>query len=137
MRIIVCGSRKYGYVDEEMTPEEMLAGIQDKWFLRNVLSGMKDQYTVIIQGEATGADALAKEWARINKIHCEGYRADWNAFKRAAGPIRNKLMIDEGHPDMVLAFTNDLTTSKGTANMVRLAKKAGLPTFVLGRKLSD
>jgi hypothetical protein len=42
---------------------------------------------------------------------------------KAAGPIRNQRMIDEGKPDLVIAFPG----GRGTADMVSRAKKAGIP----------
>lgn len=42
---------------------------------------------------------------------------------KAAGPIRNQRMLDDGKPDRVLAFPG----GRGTANMVKLAKAAGVP----------
>ncbi|MEM9912925.1 MAG: hypothetical protein AAF922_19365 [Pseudomonadota bacterium] len=41
---------------------------------------------------------------------------------RAAGPIRNKEMLDEGCPDLVVAFPG----GRGTANMVKQAQAAGV-----------
>lgn len=42
---------------------------------------------------------------------------------KAAGPIRNQRMLDEGKPDLVVAFPG----GRGTADMVRRAKAAGVP----------
>jgi hypothetical protein len=39
--------------------------------------------------------------------------ADWANHGKAAGPIRNRKMLDL-KPDLVLAFHADLTNSKGT-----------------------
>jgi hypothetical protein len=40
-------------------------------------------------------------------------------------------MLDEGKPDVVWAFVDKpLAESRGTADMVRRAKKAGVPVFV-------
>lgn len=36
-------------------------------------------------------------------------------------------MLDEGKPDYVLAFHNDIFNSKGTKDMLNRAKKAGVP----------
>lgn len=51
------------------------------------------------------------------------YHADWNAHGRSAGPIRNAKMLAEGKPDLVVAFPG----GKGTAHMVGIARKAGVP----------
>ncbi|SIT15856.1 DUF2493 domain-containing protein [Paracoccus saliphilus] len=83
------------------------------------------EITEIVSGMAKGADTIAADWA-----HCFGFGllefpADWKAHGRAAGPIRNQRMIDEGKPDAVIAFPGGL----GTADTVRRAKKAGLPVY--------
>ncbi len=48
--------------------------------------------------------------------------ADWDKFGKGAGPIRNQQMIDEGKPDLVVAFPG----GTGTADMVKRAKKHGI-----------
>jgi hypothetical protein len=45
--------------------------------------------------------------------------------RRAAGPIRNKQMLDEAKPDLVIAFPG------GTANTVRQVREAGVPVMVI------
>ena len=58
----------------------------------------------IIEGYAKGADTLAGEWALARNIHLLTYPANWRKDGKAAGPIRNVRMLEEGHPDLVLAF---------------------------------
>lgn len=44
----------------------------------------------------------------------------------------------EQEPDLVLAFADKpLTQSKGTFDMVKRARKAGVPTFIIGEDDSD
>ena len=78
--------------------------------------------TVIIHGAAKGADSLASEWAALNEVKEEVFPADWKTHGRAAGPIRNQQMLDEGKPDLVIAFPG----GRGTADMVKRARKAGI-----------
>jgi hypothetical protein len=40
--------------------------------------------------------------------------------------MRNRQMLEEGRPGLVVYFSNDLTTSRGTQNMVNQARKAGI-----------
>jgi hypothetical protein len=77
---------------------------------------------VIIYGGAYGADRLAREWAEEHCLGSECYPADWTKYGRAAGPIRNKQMLVEGKPDLVVAFPG----GPGTADMVRQARAAGI-----------
>lgn len=112
MRILVCGGRDF-----------------DDWCL---LSSVLDQYQyeidLLITGEAHGADFLARVWWKSLhngdawKDYYKGFPADWETYGKAAGAIRNKQMLDEGKPDLVIAFPG----GKGTANMVKLAKEAGV-----------
>lgn len=85
--------------------------------------------TTIIEGEAKGADTLARLFGETIGIPVEKYPADWSKHGKAAGPIRNKQMLDEGKPDLVIAFM--FPDSRGTANMVKQAEKAGIETRVI------
>lgn len=119
MRALVCGSRDYDDVEK----------------LQNTLDAVHENYHIdtVVEGEAPGADTLAREWAEAHGVTIEAYAANWKEFGRAAGPIRNKQMLVEGQPDIVYAFTNKpLSESRGTRNMVTQARKAGIRTVVIG-----
>ena len=81
--------------------------------------------TVIICGGASGADTIAATGAKRIGMKLEVFMADWVKYGRSAGPIRNKQMLDEGKPDLVLAFY-DINKSKGTKHMVSIARAAGV-----------
>jgi len=88
---------------------------------------------VVIEGEAPGADTLAKEWAEEREIIIMPFPANWKKYGRSAGPIRNRQMLDEGKPDMVVAFPSVyLHDTKGTKDMVKVARKRHIPTVVCG-----
>jgi len=108
MRILVCGGRTYA----------------DKEALKRVMHGIAfgvDDIT-IIHGGASGADRLAHQIATDAGWHVKAFPADWDAYGKAAGPIRNQQMIDAGAPDIVIAAPGN----RGTADMVRRAKSAGV-----------
>lgn len=107
MRVLVCGGR----------------GFYDWRLLEKTLGEL--EITDVIHGAASGADMLAHQWAFYNTIRMHPYPADWEKYGKAAGPLRNKQMLDEGKPDLVVAFIGP--GSKGTRNMVDQAKKAGVP----------
>jgi hypothetical protein len=113
MRLLVCGDRNWSSVESILTQ------------IRSY------QPSVVIEGEAKGADTIAREVANHLGIPVLSFPADWKKYGRAAGPIRNAQMLKEGRPDFVLAFHDNIETSKGTKNMVMLAKKAGIPTRVV------
>jgi len=108
MCVLVCGGRNFG----------------DLSLLRTTLDRIHAEHpiAVIIHGGARGADVLARFSAVSNGIEVKVFHADWEKFGRAAGPIRNQQMIDEGKPDLVVAFDG----GAGTADMVRRAVKAGI-----------
>jgi hypothetical protein len=115
VRLLVCGARDYA----------------DREYLFSVLDAYEPVADVVIEGEAKGADTLAREWAEANAVPIDPYPADWERYYRAAGPIRNQRMLDEGKPDLVLAFHDDIERSRGTKDMVARARKAGVPVRVL------
>lgn len=98
--------------------------------------GIKLRDMVIISGGAQGADSLAERFARENDVQIEIFRADWKKHGRAAGPIRNKLIIEKA--DYVLAYpmrdSNDKCISPGTMNSISLAKDKKIPCVVVWTK---
>lgn len=81
----------------------------------------------IIQGGASGADLLAREWCKeVMNVKCiteSVTQEEWKRYGRYAGNIRNQRMLDMHAPDLVLAFPG----GKGTADMVRRARHYGVP----------
>lgn len=121
MRILVCGSR---YWDDEK-------------IVHIVLNGYYEPGVTVIDGMAKGADTFGYTWTQQYgeeyDINSERYPADWEQYGKRAGYLRNVQMLEEGKPDLVLAFSDDLKESRGTSMMVKLAKDAGVPTYVIGR----
>jgi len=86
---------------------------------------------LLIEGGAPGADFIAGVCADMHGIpHCT-FKANWKFYSKAAGPIRNGWMLRFGVPNKVVAFHADLERSSGTADMVRRARKAGVPVEVI------
>lgn len=111
MKILVCGSRDWA-------DAKAITDTLDAYRAQDVAKGWT---TVIIQGGASGADAIADGWARGVGVVSLTFPADWPTHGRGAGPIRNQRMLDEGMPDVVLAFRCE-GVSKGTDDMVRRAR---------------
>ena len=76
---------------------------------------------IIIEGEAPGADQMARVLAHQLDIHVAGVWALWETRHRGAGPQRNTAMAAL-QPDEVIAFHADITKSRGTADMVKQAR---------------
>ena len=104
MKAIVCGGRNYWRHDhafealDQINPHE------------------------IVCGGASGADAMAVQWARQRDRVLHLYPAKWKTLGRKAGPIRNQEMLDNEMPNLVIAFPG----GRGTADMVSRAEKAGV-----------
>lgn len=125
MRVLVCGSRHF-------KDKELMEDVLKQWDIRT-----------IIEGEARGADTLAREYAKENKIERLGFPAQWDLHGKSAGPIRNAQMLAEGQPDLVVAFIfkpaaddilyglSDSQFNRGTKNMINQAKKAGVPVYIV------
>ena len=91
---------------------------------------------VIVEGEAPGADTLAREYGEENGLEVKKYPAEWSKYGRKAGYLRNKQMLDENPDiDVVLAFIDKpLKQSKGTYNMYQLARSRGIEVVGLPAK---
>ena len=107
MKIIVCGGRDF-------TDCEFVFAALDHF-------NKKHPVSLVIEGGAKGADAIGALWAKHNKIDCWKVTADWDKHGKAAGHIRNRLMLDL-EPDAVIAFP----CGKAAANMVQQATAAGV-----------
>lgn len=88
----------------------------------------------VIVGRARGADTLSKAAALFNGIAVEGYGADWDTYGRAAGPIRNQQMLDEGQPTHLVAFTDTFDIWSGTVDMCTKADLDGIPMACLSNR---
>lgn len=102
----------------------------DQERVHNVLASvLADGPFVLIEGGAKGADRLAFNVALRLSIDVVTVQADWDTYGRAAGPIRNRRMLDL-KPERVVAFHNDLAASKGTRDCVTEALRRGIPVTV-------
>jgi hypothetical protein len=87
----------------------------------------------VIEGEAEGADKIARRIARAFGWPVWKFPADWDKYGRAAGPIRNQRMLDEGTPDVVLIFHPNIFASRGSKDMYQRAVKAGIKTYLINK----
>lgn len=94
-----------------------------------VLSALRESEftpTEIVSGMAPGVDTLAIQYAKENNLPLKEFHADWNTYKKAAGPIRNRAMAEYG--DALVAIWDG--ESRGTKNMIEEATKRGLKVYV-------
>lgn len=113
-RVLVCGGRDYA----------------DKETLKRVLDELYNatKFSQLIEGGASGADALSASWAAMKGIHVIEVKAQWIKHGKKAGPIRNSEMLSL-RPDIVVAFPG----GRGTADMVAKAKNAGTQVIEVGQ----
>jgi Protein of unknown function (DUF2493). len=111
-RVLVCGGR--WFADPFVMAQEM--GKLHRMF----------NFTAVIHGAARGADSLAGQWARNNRVPEIACPADWNGpLGKGAGFARNQSMLVDHRPDICVAFPGQ----RGTADMVRRCERAGVPVF--------
>jgi hypothetical protein len=119
MRIIIAGSRNFN--DYEFLKQMVLPTIKLHKEGRNV----KD--FEIISGCASGADSLGIKFAEEMGYKLTKYPADWDAYGKSAGYIRNIEMAEYAKQDdysCLIAFWDG--KSKGTKHMIDIAKKKKL-----------
>lgn len=101
--------------------------ITDPKFVERAVKASGYKITEVVCGMAKGVDTLGKEWAESQGIPVKEFPANWSKFHRAAGPIRNAEMAK--YADALIAIMKP--GSKGTRNMVELARKRKMPNLVL------
>jgi YspA, cpYpsA-related SLOG family len=87
--------------------------------------------SVLIHGDAEGVDRLAGQVGSERGFQIIACPPDLDKHGKNAGPIRNKSMLTEHLPDVVIAFHAVLEKASGTRHMVTIARKAGVPVRVV------
>jgi len=110
-RVLVCGGRDYQQV-------QYLCGFLDSYHATEGIAHL-------LEGGASGADYQARCWAKANNVEFTTFKAKWDKQGRSAGPLRNRVMVDDGKPDVVIAFPG----GSGTADMVDYARYRNVPVI--------
>lgn len=110
MRMAIVGSRDFKRLDK----------------VRQFVNHL-DYDVVVISGGAHGVDRAAEEAAFDKGLRIMIFRAQWNAFGKQAGFVRNREIVD--HADELVAFWDG--KSKGTAHSIKLARQKGIPVLVI------
>lgn len=129
LRIVVTGGRNY--TDEATV----------RWALNHLHE--RNSISLLIHGDASGADRLCGFWAMGNHVPCEPcgarwsdieapgavirYRRDGTPYNVLAGFQRNQEMIDLHQPNYGVAFPG----GSGTADMVGRINRAMIPLWDL------
>lgn len=112
-RVIIAGSRNFN--DFELLEKKMLYFLQNK---KNI---------IVLCGGARGADDLGRQFAEMHDFMVEMFPADWKKFGKRAGVVRNREMAKSASACVVFWDGQ----SRGTANMIEEAKRAGIPLRVV------
>jgi hypothetical protein len=138
--VLFCGDRDW---TDEFAIEVVMRGIKER--IEN-----KGNRMIVLHGNATGADTLAGRVGGKLGLDVVAVPAKWiehdrdgNSFLqcecgdvktcKVAGPRRNREMLFDYGPNLVFAFHDDVASSRGTKDMIKLARKHNLPNFVIGR----
>lgn len=122
IRIIIAGSRKFNDYSKMLNKLDELG--------THLLATMDD--IEIVSGHASGADTLGERFAKAYHYPLKIFPAEWDKYGKAAGPIRNEQMAKyaaEADRGMLIAFP--IGESRGTKNMIKLAKQYGLEVNVI------
>lgn len=114
MKLMVCGSRS-------ITNKE--------WVWQQIEKTVKlfnGRPVEILEGDASGVDKLAGEWAKSHNIPLKLYPANWSDNGRAASHIRNRQMVDDCDISLILWDG----TSMGTYEDLCYADKNKKPYFL-------
>lgn len=113
MNVVVTGSR--GFRDAALLYRAM-----------DEIHRTRGPITRVAHGAYAGVDKLAGKWARERGIDEAPYPADWEAFGAAAGPIRNRAMLESERPDALIAFPG----GAGTTDCISKARRMGIAIIV-------
>ena len=112
--VVVCGSRYW----------------RSRGTIASCLRSARAQgFTHVVHGGCRGADAIAGEEAERLGLQVVVVPALWHRYGKGAGTMRNAAMLELG-PQLVLAFAQRLSLSRGTGYTVQLARAFRIPVRV-------
>jgi len=126
IKVLICGS-------VEFADRDLIGSL----VFSNLLSEFRRSEVCIIEGTARGADSIAGSLARLDGFAVAEFSANWTYYGKPAGVMRNGWMIKFMNPDIVYAFYTDKSTSRGTADTVKRAKKEGILTIEYDEKTRE
>src|SRR5262245_60137320 len=109
MKLIIAGGRDY-----KLTEADYMR-LDELW--------RQAEIEEVVSGGASGADRCGEQWAGQHNIPVKRFVPQWEAFGKAAGPMRNRAMA--GYADAVALFPG----GRGTESMYNEAKKAGIEIY--------
>lgn len=96
-KVLVCGSRN----------------LTEPMILVHIFDSLIKPDDHVIFGDARGVDFAIHLYCHIKGIdHDEPYEADWDLFGKAAGPIRNSIMVDKCNIGICIGKTKGTLDTK-------------------------
>jgi len=121
MNLAIVGSRNYhDYEEFEKHVNVYLRTL-------NVKPPYDKRINKVISGGASGTDFLAERWAKENNIEVLIFKALWGKHGKAAGPIRNSLIVN--YATHMIAFPSNL--GSGTQDSINKALSKGIDVEVI------
>ena len=128
MRLLVCGATYF--TDYKFLHDELVRILTNRGYNLTPFAGQFTPIDItIISGMAKGADTLAVKFAEHYGLPCLKFPADWARYGKGAGPVRNQQMLDEGKPDLIIAFP--MQSSRGTRDMIKRGLMEDVPVIVI------
>jgi len=129
MKILICGGRTFGEIRKRKQDPDYLKRVkQHAWGLKELDNRFGDLKGItVICGMADGGDTIGYDWAESWAHPMDQYPPDWKVHGKSAGALRNIQMLEEGKPDLVVAFPG----GNGTEHMCRIARKKGVDVLRL------
>ncbi len=109
MKVIIAGSRT----------------IEDYALVEQVVAASGFEITEVVSGAARGVDKLGESWALFHAVPITRFVANWDAYGKKAGFIRNAEMGE--YADALIAIT---TGSSGTQNMIDCMMFKKAPVYI-------
>lgn len=110
MKVIIAGSRQ----------------VTDYNAVKSAIEASGFKITKVLSGCARGVDRFGERWAKENNVSVVYFPADWEQYGKRAGMLRNFEMA--GLADALIAVWD--MKSKGTKNMIDLARKGKLKVYI-------
>lgn len=114
MKLAIVGSRTFNDYEKAVT------------FIDYIIDENSFEVSLIVSGDARGADSIAERYAASHGIETLIFNAEWHKYGKYAGYRRNKDIID--NCDACIAFWDGI--SKGTKNDIDLCEEKGKPLYV-------
>jgi hypothetical protein len=80
--------------------------------------------TMLVHGDAKGADRISARWAKDHGVHPCGIPALWDFYNLQAGTTRNTAMLN-----LPIAYCVAFPGGKGTADMVKQCTNKSIPIW--------